>query len=113
RLTTATHDRTARKRSRPLRLDAVGDAQIVGPGPGHGGTHRHCVDRRVGGAVVGAVEHDSPVVPHGHGPDRPHTAPPATAATPTAAAAAVWPGCRVTAATREHRERDHADDCCA
>src|SRR5438477_4451040 len=109
RLTTATHDRTARKRSRPLGLDAVGDAQIVGPRPGHGGTHRNCVDRRVGGAVVGAAEHDSPVVPHGHGPDRPAPATPATPVTtptaPTAStAAAVWAGRRVTPATREHRE---------
>src|SRR5438477_3898060 len=98
-LTTATYDRTARKRSRPLRPDAVGDAQIVGPGPGHGGTHRHCVDRRVGGAVVGAAEHDSPVIPHGHGPDRAHTATPATAA-PAATPAAVWPARRVPAAPR-------------
>src|SRR6266516_4941766 len=70
RLAVAAHDRTARKRGRPLELDAVGDAQVVGPRPGHGGTHRHGVDRRVGGAVVGAAEHDPPVVPHGHGPDR-------------------------------------------
>src|SRR2546426_6708918 len=75
RLTVAAHDRTACKRGRPLGLDAVGDALVVGPRPGHGGTHRHCVDRRVGGAVVGADEHDSPVVPHGHGPDRPPAAP--------------------------------------
>src|SRR5437867_5457437 len=109
-LAAAAHDRTARKRSRPLGLDAVGDALVVGPRPGYGGTHRHCVDRWVRGAVVGADEYDSPVVPHGHGPDRP-TAP--ARAVPAATPTPVRAGRRVTAATRERRERDHADDCCA
>src|SRR5438128_5559964 len=82
RLAVAAHDRAARKRGRALGLDAVGDALIVGPRPRHGAAHRHRVDRRVGGGVVGAGEHDLPVVPHGHGPDRPPAAPTAPTVTP-------------------------------
>src|SRR6266566_6686775 len=81
RLAAAAHDRTARKRGRPLGLDAVGDGLIVGPGPRHGAARRHRVGRRVRGAVVAADEHDSPVVPHGHGPDWTATA--TATATPT------------------------------
>src|SRR5437879_7659129 len=114
RLAVAAHDRTARKRGRSLRLDAVGNALVVGPGPCHGRTNCHRVDRRVRGAVVGADEHDLSVVSHGYGPDRPAATAAATTAAPVPAptapaAAPVWAGRRVTAATRE---RDHADDCC-
>src|SRR5436309_6813592 len=55
RLAVAAHDRTARERGRSLGLDAVGDAQVVGPRPRHGATHRHRVDRRVRGSPVDAV----------------------------------------------------------
>src|SRR5205823_11761886 len=114
RLAVAAPDRTARERGRPLGLDAMRDALVIRPRPGHSGTHRHRVDRRVRGAVVGADEHDLSVVPHGYRPDRPAapasatTASPVTAPTAPAAPAAapVWAGRRVTAATRERRERD-------
>src|SRR2546426_5317542 len=79
RLAVAAHDRAARERGRPLGLDAVRDALVVGPRPRHSAAHRYRVDRRVSGAVVGADEHDSPVVPYRHRPGR-------TAAAPTARA---------------------------
>src|SRR2546425_9374543 len=56
--------------------------RLLVPRPGHGGTHRHRVDRRVRGAVVGADEHDLSVVSHGYGPDRPAATASATPAAP-------------------------------
>src|SRR2546426_9154775 len=56
--------------------------RLLVPRPGHGGTHRHRVDRRVRGAVVGADEHDLSVVSHGYGPDRPAATASATTAAP-------------------------------
>src|SRR2546422_6743154 len=55
------YDRAARERGRPLGLDAVRDALVVGPRPRHSAAHRYRVDRRVSGAVVGArsEEHTS------------------------------------------------------
>src|SRR2546422_2600745 len=76
RLAVAAHDRTARERGRPERLDAVRDAPRAGPRPGDGAAYRDRVHRRVRAPVVGAEERDGPVVPHRHGPDG--TATPAT-----------------------------------
>src|SRR2546422_11172428 len=93
------YDRAARERGRPLGLDAVRDALVVGPRPRHSAAHRYRVDRRVSGAVVGADEHDSPVVPYRHRPGR-TAAPAAPAPAPVGAGPA--------AAARECREREHA-----
>src|SRR5256886_12972360 len=113
RLAVAAHDRTARKRGRSLGLDAVGNALIVGPGPCHGRTHCHRVDRRVPGAVVGADEHDLSVVSHGYGPDRPSATraappPPPLTPPPPPPPAPPWARPRCTAATPRGPEGGHS-----
>src|SRR2546426_8761619 len=83
-LAIAAHDRTARERGRPERLDAVRDALRAGPRPGDGAAYRDRVHRRVRAPVVSADERRGPVVPHRHGPDGTATpAPPRTPPPPT------------------------------
>src|SRR5205807_3672099 len=117
-LAVAAHDRTARERGRPERLDAVRDALRAGPRPGDGAAYRDRVHRRVRAPVVSADERGGPVVPHRHGPDG--TATPATPAGPAAtttttipppAVAPVGAARQVAAAAPERRERHQADDC--
>src|SRR5437879_10449052 len=88
-LAIAAHDRTARERGRPERLDAVRDALRAGPRPGDGAAYRDRVHRRVRAPVVSADERGGPVVPHRHGPDG--TATPATPAPTTLAPRALAP----------------------
>src|SRR5207253_3969606 len=112
-LAVAAHDRTARERGRPERLDAVRDAVRAGPRPGDGAAYRDRVHRRVRAPVVGTEKREGPVVPHRDGPDGTATSA-APAATATISSCAVAPGGaarRVTAAARERRERDQASDC--
>src|SRR5207253_1582828 len=113
-LAVAAHDRTARERGRPERLDAVRDALRAGPRPGDGAAYRDRVHRRVRAPVVSADERGGPVVPHRHGPDGTAT-PAGTATTATTisprAVAPVGAARHVAAAARERRERDQADDC--
>src|SRR5213596_2466455 len=69
-------------------------------------------------ALLNTIRPSFPTVTDPTGPTPPPPPTPATPVTtptaPTASTAApVWPRRRVTAATRERRERDHTDDCCA
>src|SRR2546422_4345174 len=100
RLSVTAHDRTARERGRPERLDAVCDALGAGPRPGDGAAYRDRIHRRVRAPVVGARERDGSVVPHRHRSDGTAT-PAATTTISPGAVASVGAGRRVAAAARE------------